>query len=203
MNNIFYILVICSLISGCKEQVELASNVTSTETIPITNTESKDKTMKTIHQFTVKDIAGNDFDFSELKGKKIMVVNTASECGLTPQYEQLEALYQEFKDSNFVIVGFPANNFGAQEPGSNEQIATFCKKNYGVTFPMMSKISVKGEDIHELYQFLTKKSENGVLDSEVQWNFQKYLIDEKGTLVKMIEPRVLPNDISIINWIKS
>ena len=203
MNNIFYILVICLLISGCKEQVELASNVTSTERIPITNTESKDKTMKTIHQFTVKDIAGNDFDFSDLKGKKIMVVNTASECGLTPQYEQLEALYQEFKDSNFVIVGFPANNFGAQEPGSNEQIATFCKKNYGVTFPMMSKISVKGEDTHELYQFLTKKSENGVLDSEVQWNFQKYLIDEKGTLVKMIEPRVLPNDISIINWIKS
>ncbi|WP_396188621.1 glutathione peroxidase [Flavobacterium sp.] len=157
---------------------------------------------QTIYNYRVKDIAGDDFDFASLKGKKIMIVNTASECGLTPQYEQLQAVYEEFKDKNFVIIGFPANNFGAQEPGSNEQIATFCKKNYGVSFPIMSKISVKGSDIHPIYQFLTQKAKNGLQDSEVQWNFQKYLIDEKGHLAKVISPRTLPNDPEIINWIK-
>ncbi|MFY8097550.1 MAG: glutathione peroxidase [Flavobacterium sp.] len=157
---------------------------------------------QTIYNYRVKDIAGDDFDFASLKGKKIMIVNTASECGLTPQYEQLQAVYEEFKDKNFVIIGFPANNFGAQEPGSNEQIATFCKKNYGVSFPIMSKISVKGSDIHPIYQFLTQKAKNGLQDSEVQWNFQKYLIDEEGHLAKVISPRTLPNDPEIINWIK-
>ncbi|AMA50603.1 MULTISPECIES: glutathione peroxidase [Flavobacterium] len=157
----------------------------------------------TIYQFKVKDINGEMFDFAKLKGKKIMIVNTASECGLTPQYVQLEELYKTFKEHNFVIVGFPANNFGAQEPGSNEQIATFCKKNYGVSFPMMEKISVKGSDIHTLYSFLTEKKKNGVLDSEVKWNFQKYLIDEKGKLVKVVAPQTLPNAEEVINWVKS
>jgi glutathione peroxidase len=138
-----------------------------------------------------------------LKGKKIMIVNTASECGLTPQYRDLEAIYEKYKDQNFIIVGFPANNFGAQEPGSDEQIASFCKKNYGVTFPMMSKISVKGKDMHEVYQFLTQKSKNGLQDSEVAWNFQKYLIDENGELVKVIQPQTLPTDREIILWIES
>lgn len=156
-----------------------------------------------IYQFKVTDLYGNPFDFSTLKGKKIMIVNTASECGLTPQYRDLEAIYEKYKDKNFVIVGFPANNFGAQEPGSNDQIATFCKKNYGVTFPMMSKISVKGNDMHEVYQFLTKKSRNGLQDSEVSWNFQKYLIDENGELVKVIQPQTLPTDREIILWIES
>ncbi|WMW78454.1 glutathione peroxidase [Flavobacterium sp. 20NA77.7] len=156
----------------------------------------------TIYDFKVKDLAGAEFDFTSLKGKKIMIVNTASECGLTPQYEQLQTVYETYKDENFVIVGFPANNFGAQEPGTNEQIATFCKKNYGVTFPMMAKISVKGNDMHPIYQFLTQKVKNGLQDSEVQWNFQKYLIDENGHLVKVISPRTLPNDAEIINWIE-
>jgi len=158
-------------------------------------------TKESIHQFKVTDLYGESFDFSSLKGKKIMVVNTASECGLTPQYEQLQEVYEKCKDQNFTIVGFPANNFGAQEPGSDEQIASFCKKNYGVTFLMMSKISVKGDDMHELYTFLTQKSKNGLEDSEVAWNFQKYLLDENGFLVKVVHPKVLPNDAEIIKWI--
>lgn len=156
----------------------------------------------TIYQFQVEDINGETFDFADLKGKKIMVVNTASKCGLTPQYEDLEALYQEYKDQNFVIVGFPANNFLSQEPGTNEEIAAFCQKNYGVSFPMMSKISVKGKDMHELYQFLTMKELNGVEDSDVAWNFQKYLIGEEGKLEKVIAPKTLPTDASVVDWIK-
>lgn len=158
---------------------------------------------ETIYQFEVEDLYGNKFDFSDLKGKKVMVVNTASECGLTPQYEGLQELYDMYKNNNFVIVGFPANNFGGQEPGSDEQIAAFCKQNYGVTFPMMSKISVKGKDMHPVYEFLTEKAKNGREDSEVEWNFQKYLIDESGHLVKVISPRTLPNDPAITDWIKS
>lgn len=170
----------------------------------VTQETTKTNTMEqgSIYTFKVKDLSGNDFDFASLKGKKILIVNTASECGLTPQYEQLQAIYEKYQDKNFVIVGFPANNFGAQEPGSNEQIKTFCKQNYGVTFPMMSKISVKGSDMHEIYKFLTQKAKNGLEDSEVEWNFQKYLIDEKGHLVDVISPRVLPNDSSITNWIE-
>lgn len=113
---------------------------------------------QTIYQFIVKDLYGNDFSFSDLKGKKIMVVNTASKCGLTPQYEALQALYEKYKDKDFVIVGFPSNDFLWQEPGTHEEIAEFCKLNYGVSFPMLEKIKVKGKDKHEVYQFLTEKS---------------------------------------------
>lgn len=161
------------------------------------------ETKQSIHQFKVTDLYGEAFDFSSLKGKKIMVVNTASKCGLTPQYEQLQAIYETYKDSNFVVVGFPANNFLEQEPGNSEEIAAFCQKNYGVSFPMMEKISVKGDDMHEVYQFLTQQAKNGVEDSEVAWNFQKYLIDENGYLVKVISPRMLPNNAEIIKWITS
>jgi glutathione peroxidase len=169
----------------------------------IVTTSLKAQDMKqSIYQFKITDLYGIEFDFSSLKGKKIMVVNTASECGLTPQYEQLQAVYEKYKNKNFVIVGFPANNFGAQEPGSDKQIAEFCKKNYGVTFPMMSKISVKGKDMHEVYQFLTQKAKNGLEDSNVSWNFQKYLIDENGFLVKVISPKMLPNDEEILKWIE-
>ena len=156
---------------------------------------------ESIHQFVVIDIEGNKFDFSSLKGKKIMVVNTASRCGLTPQYEKLEELYTKYKSKNFVIVGFPANDFLMQEPGSNEDIAKFCKKNYGVSFPMMSKISVNGKKIHPVYKFLTKKSLNGLKDNKVEWNFQKYLLDEKGHLVRVISPSTAPDDASIVEWI--
>ena len=166
-----------------------------------TNNNSSMQT-ESIHQFQVEDLYGDTFDFASLKGKKVMIVNTASECGLTPQYKDLQALYETYKDSNFVIVGFPANNFGSQEPGSNEEIAAFCEQNYGVSFPMMSKISVKGDDMHPVYQFLTKASRNGLKDSEVQWNFQKYLLDGNGHLVEVIEPKTLPTDARIVEWIK-
>lgn len=156
---------------------------------------------QSFYDFKLKDIDGKDFDLSSLKGKKVLVVNTASKCGLTPQYEQLQELFEKFGGDKFTIIGFPANNFANQEPGTNEEIEEFCQKNYGVTFTMMDKISVKGADIHPLYQWLTQKSKNGVLDSEVGWNFQKYLIDEKGNLVKMVEPKVKPNDDQILSWI--
>jgi glutathione peroxidase len=156
---------------------------------------------KTFHDFVVTDIYGDPFDLADLKGKKVMVVNTASKCGMTPQFETLEKLYREYGDEKFVIIGFPANNFNNQEPGTNEDIITFCEANYGVTFPMMSKISVKGDDIHPLYQWLTQKEKNNVEDSEVSWNFQKYLIDEKGNLVKYFPPRHDPMSDDIVAWI--
>jgi glutathione peroxidase len=157
---------------------------------------------QTIYQFKVEDLSGKAFDFASLKGKKVLIVNTASKCGFTPQYELLESLYKEYKDKNFVIVGFPANNFMSQEPGTNAEIATFCKQNYGVSFPMMSKISVKGDDMNAVYQFLTQKAKNGLKDSEVKWNFQKYLINEKGELVEVYLSNVKPNDAKIVNWVK-
>ncbi|NUY79795.1 glutathione peroxidase [Flavobacterium sp. MAH-1] len=153
--------------------------------------------------FKVETLTGEPFDLKSLKGKKVMIVNTASKCGLTPQYEQLEELYNKFKGKDFVIIGFPANNFAEQEPGTNAEIAEFCKKNYGVTFPMMSKISVKGDDMSPIYKFLTQKSKNGVQDSEVEWNFQKFLLNEKGELVKVVSPKTLPTDEKIADWIKS
>ncbi len=156
---------------------------------------------KTLYDFTVETIAGEEFPLSKLKGKKVMVVNTASKCGLTPQYEILEKLYRQYKGRNFIIIGFPANNFMNQEPGSNAEIMDFCTQNYGVSFPMMSKISVKGSDIHPLYKWLTKKSENGVVDADVTWNFQKFLIDEEGHVVKSISPREKPDSDEIVNWI--
>ncbi len=153
------------------------------------------------YDFKVKTLDGQDFDFSQLKGKKVMIVNTASKCGFTPQYEQLEKIYKEYGGDNFVIIGFPANNFMHQEPGSNKEIHEFCTLNYGVTFPMMSKISVKGSDMHPLYKWLTSKSLNGVMDSKVKWNFQKYLINEKGELEKVFYSKVKPDDPAIVDWI--
>ncbi|MDJ0645583.1 MAG: glutathione peroxidase, partial [Flavobacteriaceae bacterium] len=154
-----------------------------------TATEVTQTQKQSLHNFKVEALDGSEFDLASLKGKKVMVVNTASKCGLTPQYEQLQALYEEYKDDNFVIVGFPANNFLWQEPGSNKEIAAFCQKNYGVTFPMMAKISVKGGDKHPVYQFLTEKSKNGFQDSKVKWNFQKYLVNENGEIEKIIAPK--------------
>jgi len=180
------------ILSSCQNQAQ--NNIKAMESQTPVQTQ-------TIYQFKVTDLYGKEFDFSTLKGKKLLIVNTASECGLTPQYKDLEAIYRKYKDKNFVIVGFPANNFGSQEPGSNEQIAKFCQMNYGVTFPMMSKISVKGKDIHEVYQFLTQKNKNGLQDSQVEWNFQKYLINEEGELIKVLSPRVLPTDAEIVGWI--
>jgi len=156
----------------------------------------------TLHDFTVESITGEKIELSQFKGKKVLVVNTASKCGLTPQYEILEEVYKEFGGDEFVIIGFPANNFGAQEPGSNEEIEMFCTANYGVSFPMMGKISVKGNDMHEVYQWLTQKAKNGVEDTDVAWNFQKYLIDENGKYVAMVAPQESPACETILNFIK-
>jgi len=157
---------------------------------------------KSFYDFKVQTIDGENFDLSTLKGKKVLVVNTASKCGFTPQYEDLQKLYEKYKSENFIIIGFPANNFMNQEPGSNQEIKQFCSENYGVTFPMMTKISVKGDDIHPLYQWLTEKGQNGVMDSKVKWNFQKYMIDEEGNLVDVASSRTNPLDEQIINWIE-
>ncbi len=154
------------------------------------------------YDFKVPDIVGKEYSFSQLKGKKVMIVNTASKCGLTPQYEELQKLYEEYGGDGFVILGFPANNFANQEPGSNEEIQAFCNEKYEVSFPLMSKVSVKGKDQHPLYTWLTQKSLNGYADSEVSWNFQKYLIDEKGNLVKVVPPRTKPGDPVIVDWLK-
>ncbi|WP_298119170.1 glutathione peroxidase [Flavobacterium sp.] len=195
MRKLLFLIGILSLTS-CQNQAQ-------NKVAPIRETKELVMEKQTIYQFKVKDLEGNEFDFATLKGKKILVVNTASKCGLTPQYKDLEAIYNQYKNNNFVIVGFPANNFGQQEPGSNKEIGEFCSRNYGVTFPMMSKISVKGKDMNEVYQFLTQKAKNGLQDSEVEWNFQKYLINEKGELEKVVAPNVLPTDDEIVNWIKS
>ncbi len=157
--------------------------------------------MQTLHQLSATDINGRPFDFSSLKGKKVIIVNTASECGLTPQYEQLQQLHLKYGEK-VTVIGFPSNDFAGQEPGSEQEIAQFCSKNYGVTFPLMSKVTVKGEGMHPVYEFLTQKSKNGLQDSEVSWNFQKYLVDEQGKLVKVVSPRTLPDDAEIMSWIK-
>lgn len=190
-----YLLAIAGILMlSCQNQAQTKLQSSTTQ----------QTTMKqSIHSFKVTDLDGKEFDFASLKGKKIMIVNTASKCGLTPQYKDLQALYEQYKDKGLVIVGFPANDFMSQEPGTNQEIGAFCQKNYGVTFPMMSKISVKGSGMHPIYQFLTQKAKNGVQDSEVDWNFQKYLLNEKGELEKVISPRTNPKDKEILDWLAS
>lgn len=153
------------------------------------------------YDFTVKDIKGSDFPLSQLKGKKVLVVNTASKCGLTPQYEDLEKLYREYSDQDFVIIGFPSNNFAEQEPGTNSEIAAFCTEEFDVTFPMMGKISVKGKEIHPLYAWLCSKEENGLENSKVSWNFQKYMINSDGSLEGHVSPKEKPDSDEILSWI--
>lgn len=157
---------------------------------------------KNFHDFTVKTIDGKDLSLSTFKGKKVLVVNVASKCGFTPQYAQLQELYDKYREKIFVIIGFPANNFLHQEPGTDEEIQQFCSLNYGVTFPMMAKISVKGSDIAPLYKWLTQKSENGKQNAGIKWNFQKFLIDENGNWVDMLWPVTSPLSEKITNWIE-
>ena len=149
-----------------------------------------------VYDFNINTLAGKPFDWSSVKGKKILLVNTASKCGLTPQYEELEKLYKLYKDKNFTVIGVPSNDFMEQEPGTNEEIASFCSSAYGVTFPMTEKISVKSEERHPLYCHLTEAT-----GEEISWNFHKFLIDEKGEVVKSLNARTLPFDEEIINWI--
>lgn len=157
--------------------------------------------VKSFYDYVVKDIHGKDFHFDQLKGKKVLIVNTASRCGYTPQYEGLEKLYREYGPDHFVIIGFPSNDFWRREPGNNEKILEFCQRKYDVTFPLMAKTSVKGKRMHPVYKWLTRKKLNGVMDSEVRWNFQKYMIDEEGKLVGSVLPKEKPYSYEIINWL--
>jgi glutathione peroxidase len=164
----------------------------------ILSAQTKEKQMETqpvLYSFTMKTIEGNDKKLSDYKGKVLMIVNVASKCGHTPQYKGLEALYEKYKDQGFMILGFPANNFFSQEPGTNEEIKTFCSLNYGVTFDMFSKISVKGDDQHPLYHYLTEESP---VPGAVKWNFQKYLVDRKGNVVDKFSPGTEPTEKEVI-----
>lgn len=198
------VLVLCSFIVLATTS-SIAQQKTAVKGMKSTVKKEQKNVLKTanILDFVVVDIDGNKFDFATLKGKKVMIVNTASECGLTPQYGELETLYQKFKDTDLVIIGFPSNDFNGQEPGDNKTIRAFCQKNYGVSFPMMSKISVQGEKMSPVYQFLTQKEKNGVADSKVEWNFQKYLIGRDGRLEKVISPKVSPLSDEIVDWAAS
>jgi glutathione peroxidase len=162
----------------------------------------KGKPTSSIHQFKVKTLEGQVFDFATLKGKKILLVNTASKCGLTPQFEALEQIYKTYQDKNFVVIGFPCNQFKEQDPGSSAEIMDFCTRNYGVSFPMMEKVDVKGDNMCEVYNWLTHKDKNGVMSSTVKWNFQKYMIDENGYLVDCVMPFKKPDSRKIIRWIE-
>lgn len=156
---------------------------------------------QSFYDFTVKDITGKEFALASLEGKKVLLVNTASKCGFTPQFEDLEKLYKQYGGDEFEIIGFPSNDFANQDPGSNAEIANFCRENYGVTFPMMSKIVVKGNEIHPLYNWLTSKELNGLEDSKVKWNFQKYMISEDGKLLGHLASKTKPHSEEILDWL--
>ncbi len=179
----FIIAALVMVSCAAKNNTPTMTNEVSATTAPVAT--------QSIYDFKVAALDGSTIDFASFKGKKILIVNTASECGFTSQYEGLEELYKKYQDK-LVIVGFPANNFGGQEPGSNEEIGAFCKKNYGVSFPMAAKISVKGDDTAPIYKWLCSKRENGVLDAEVGWNFNKFLLDENGKLLAHFESKVEP-----------
>lgn len=156
---------------------------------------------KSIHSFKVKGIDGKEIDFSRFKGKKILVVNTASRCGYTKQYEGLQKLYETY-NKKLVVVGFPCNQFLGQEPGTSEEIMAFCKTNYGVTFPLSEKIDVKGKDAAPIYKWLCSKDENGVLDAKISWNFNKFLLDENGNMLAYFPSNVKPDSEEILNYLK-
>ena len=160
--------------------------------------ETKKRMDAPIYNFTMKTLDGKERSLADFKGKVVMVVNTASFCGYTPQYKDLEMLYKQYKDKDFVVIGFPANNFGKQEPGNDGDIATFCERNYGVTFPMFSKISVKGDDIHPLYKYLTTETQ---FKEEIGWNFTKFLVDKNGNVVARFAAKIKPTEKEVITKI--
>ncbi len=184
MKKILLPLLACACLVGCKPS------------------QPNEAQPKSLHSYTVTDIEGEPFALSQLKGKKVMIVNVASKCRLTSQYDQLQKLYAQNADKGFVILGFPCNDFAGQEPGSNEEVHQFCRIAYGANFPMMAKISIKGDDVAPVYRWLTRKELNGVADAQVTWNFQKFLIDEKGNWVASIVPDTLPDCPEVIAWIE-
>jgi glutathione peroxidase len=158
---------------------------------------------KSVFDYTLNTIDGQPAPLSAYKGKVVMLVNVASRCGFTPQYTALEAIYEKYKDRGFVIVGIPANNFGAQEPGTDQEIKTFCQSKYNVTFPMMSKVSVKGDDKTPLYQYLTDKAANPKTGGDIQWNFTKFLVGPEGQIITRFEPKVTPDSPEVTAAIES
>ena len=180
-----------ALLQSCKNQKN-----------DVSQTKTADQQMsKTIYDYKVESLDGQEINFADFKGKKILVVNTASECGFTPQYADLEKLSKDY-ENNLVIVGFPANDFGGQEPGSNTEIGAFCEKNFGVTFPMAAKVSVKGDDTAPIFKFLTEKDLNGVKNTAILWNFTKFLIDENGHLIDTFISTTKPTSESITKYLK-
>ena len=157
---------------------------------------------KTLYDFNARTITGEILDFSTLKGKKVLIVNTATECSLTPQFKKMQELYEEYGGDDFEIIAFPSNDFGSQEPGTNEQINEFCTKKYGVSFTLMEKISIKGDDMHPVYKWLTSSEENGTLDAKVIWNFQKFLVDEEGQVIESLSPITGVQNRRIIEWLQ-
>lgn len=192
MKKILILLIAVGAVTiGCKNSNKDISKVDTTEKM----------NLKTIYDFKVESLDGNEINFADFKGKKILIVNTASECGFTPQYADLEKLSKDYAD-NLVVVGFPANNFGGQEPGSNKEIGAFCEKNFGVTFPMAAKVSVKGEDTAPIFKYLTEKELNGVKNTAILWNFTKFLIDENGHLIDSYISTTKPTSASITKYLK-
>ncbi|WP_299707092.1 glutathione peroxidase [uncultured Pontibacter sp.] len=191
-------LLTVGLVLGLTTACSGGSNTTNTDTETMTTETSQTAQASDFHAFKIESLEGKEIDFSQYKGKKVLVVNTASECGYTPQYADLQKLHETHGDK-VVVLGFPANNFGGQEPGSEEEIAAFCQKNYGVTFQMMEKVSVKGDDQHPLYQWLAKNSPN---NDEPSWNFSKYLIDENGKVIAFYPSKVKPMGEEILTAIQ-
>ncbi len=185
------ILIVCLILAGCFSKTE--------KTRPANMTTSPNSTAS-IYQITINALDGTPIDLGQWKGKKILIVNTASECGFTPQYEELQKLHEKY-GNNVAVLGIPSNDFGGQEPGSNVEIQNFCRKNYGVTFQMAEKVRVKGPEKHPLYQWLSDKSKNGWNEEEPSWNFCKYLLNEKGELVKYWSSKIAPLSEEVIKEI--
>lgn len=197
MRTILFTLLTPLLTFGCLNRVQVGP-----VSFPTNQAQPQPTTGMSFFDLSATDINGQLVKMEQYKGHKIMVVNTASECGFTPQYAKLQELYDTYKDKGFVVIGFPSNDFGGQEPGTEKDIAQFCQKNYGVTFPMMAKVSTKGSEQHAVYNWLANKEQNGVMDTAVKWNFHKYLIDEQGHLVMSLESAVAPTDARVTNWIE-
>lgn len=185
-------------LTACQQNGSEQDNSQSTEKLSMASIDQQSE--QQFHDFSTETLNGGTFNFKDLSGKRVLIVNTASECGYTPQYEQLQELYDEYGGEDFTIIGFPSNDFGNQEPGSNEEIAAFCKKNFGVSFPMMAKTPVTGEDKHAVYQWLTDKERNGRKSVEVQWNFNKFLISAEGEWVAYYPSSTSPLDEKIIDF---
>ncbi|MCS3528860.1 glutathione peroxidase [Chryseobacterium sp. JUb7] len=191
MKKIFLLMLsFVAFLQSCMNQKSEASKAKTTELMG-----------KTIYDFKVESLDGKEINFADFKGKKILIVNTASECGFTPQYADLEKVSEEYKDK-VVVVGFPANNFGGQEPGTNTEIGAFCQKNYGVTFPLAAKVSVKGDDTAPIFKYLTEKELNGVKNTTILWNFTKFLVDENGKLIDTFVSTTKPTDNAITKYFK-